>query len=133
MGATGSRKEDEVINNGTDRECSEYIKPAHKSDASDLRGFLILECANCGKRNAFCARKPLEKYFCRSCRQDTPLGDGIHAAYVNCPNCGQRFKYKTNIQAEVIDFACLNCGEPVALEWNFMRTTHITRGRTDRL
>lgn len=36
---------------------------------------------------------------------------------VNC-ECGGRFRYMTNMEEPIFDVNCLNCGAPVAIQWN---------------
>lgn len=90
------------------------------------KGFLLVRCQECGEIKPFCAKTPLRFYRCDSCRELTELNDLI-PAYVECPNCGDRFRYKTNIKtSEPIEMHCLRCQSPVDIQINSRGTALVT-------
>lgn len=110
------------------------VEPVHISEPDEpvpgFKGFLMLECEECGTVRAFCAKYPVLEYRCRECGHKTALTEELHAAHVNC-KCGKHFKYRTNSWAEVIHTKCLTCGSPVDLILNRRGTTHVTLGDTE--
>lgn len=78
-------------------------------------GFLYLECPYCGKRRAFCSRRRLKEYIC-DCGEKTELHDLVRM-FLHC-ECGRRTVYLTNVTDEILDVNCINCGMPVAVQYN---------------
>ena len=114
----------------------QHREPARTQDdpapakSEGYKGFLLLECEECGSVRAFCAKYPVTEYRCRECGHKTALIEDLHAAHVNC-KCGKHFKYRTNSWAETIPTKCLACGSPVDLILNRRGTTHVTLGDTE--
>lgn len=86
-------------------------------------GFLYLECSSCGRRKAFCSRHKLNYYSCE-CGERTSLHD-LAKVYVNC-ECGKRSDYWTNVTDDVFDVDCVNCGAPVAVQYNSKKKIYET-------
>lgn len=94
------------------------------------RGFLYLECPHCGKRRAFCSRYPLKYYKCDSCGEKTELHD-LAQMFLNC-ECGRNTAYLTNVTDEILDVNCIDCGMPVAVQYNAKKKLYETiRGEGD--
>jgi len=89
------------------------------------KGFLIIECI-CGKRKAFCCKKPLWKYEC-TCGQRNELNDLV-PVYMRC-ECGKYFHYMTNIDALQFTVNCPHCGTPVELELGSSGKAYVTMGK----
>lgn len=87
------------------------------------KGFLYLQCESCGKYKAFMPKTPISKYHCE-CGEVTKLCDLV-PMYVKC-ECGQVFKYHTNSMDSLISIDCLNCGNPVSLEYNHKKCGYHT-------
>lgn len=79
------------------------------------KGFLIIKCKSCGEVHSFCSKKPISESRC-SCGAYTPLR-GLVKANVAC-KCGKVFRYRTNLDAELFSYNCLECGAPVDLTYN---------------
>lgn len=86
-------------------------------------GFLLIKCSHCGKTKAFCSKFPLTHYKCE-CGEKTELND-LHRLYITC-ECGKKYGYRTNIQEPVLDVNCINCGAPVAVQWNSKKELYET-------
>lgn len=86
-------------------------------------GFLYIKCCECGEIKAFCAKHNLTEYRCK-CGAITPLAD-LHRMYVNC-QCGAQLKYKTNMDEDMFDVNCIECGNPVAVSWNAKKMIYQT-------
>lgn len=94
----------------TDREPE---KEEIKSD-TEYKGFLYLKCESCGQVKGFCT-KGISEYTC-TCGHVTPLND-LKPLHVNC-QCGSNFKYMTNMEEEMFDIKCIDCGNPVSVSWH---------------
>lgn len=75
------------------------------ADQGPYRGFLIVQCEECGAIKAFCAKHETYGY-----------------------KCGKSFSYKTNLTAERVTHTCLACKAPVDLELNSRKTAYVTVG-----
>ncbi len=78
------------------------------------KGFLYVKCDHCGEVKGYCASDYITKSRC-SCGEYTELKD-MHPLYVDC-QCGKSFRYMTNMTDKVFDVPCVECGNPVAVEW----------------
>lgn len=76
------------------------------ADQGPYRGFLIVQCEECGHET------PLEK---------------LRPLFMHC-KCGKSFSYKTNLTAERVTHTCLACKAPVDLELNSRKTAYVTVG-----
>ncbi len=88
------------------------------------KGFLMIECEECGEIKGFCAKKETYSYKCDNCGHSTPLID-LKPMYLNC-ECGGRFRYKTNLTRQQVTRECLNCGQPVDMELNKRGNAYIS-------
>lgn len=52
-----------------------------------------------------------------SCGNDSLFDEPLKPLYANC-ECGQRFKYMTNMDEEMFDMNCIDCGAPIPIKWN---------------
>lgn len=86
----------------------EVTEPAAGPEDQQLyyyRGFLYIECRKCGGV--------------------TPFDEPLKELYVNC-ECGKRFKYMTNLQSDMFDIRCINCGQPVPVGYNWKKEIYQT-------
>lgn len=84
--------------------------------AAGYTGFLHIQCPECGEISSFCAKKPIKEYTCKNCGAHEKL-ENLTSLYVDC-ECGRHSIYRTNRPEEMFDIACIDCGAPVAVEWN---------------
>ena len=77
------------------------------------KGFLYIKCEACGTTKGFCAKQPITESRCE-CGHRTPLSK-LKTMYVKC-ECGENFKYRTNLTDSVASINCIHCGSPVDLE-----------------
>ena len=90
------------------------------------KGFLIIRCEECGQVKAFCARKEIVFFRCDKCGHQTFLHD-LKPLYMNC-ECGEKFRYKTNITDRILTRKCLSCDAPIDMELNKSGTAYVTIG-----
>lgn len=83
---------------------------------NEYKGFLHLQCKQCGATHTFCAKTPMHAYRCKACGTVTVL-EKLDRAEQIC-ECGNRSSYHTNVQDEVFDINCVRCGSPVAMAWH---------------
>jgi hypothetical protein len=96
----------------------------HKPKPADCyKGFLLIECADCGKVRGFYAKNPQTVYYC-DCGCQTPL-ESLRPMYPKCAKCGSTFKYLTNIGDPELTYNCLTCGSPIDMELNTRRDTFV--------
>lgn len=81
------------------------------------RGFLYIKCAECGATKGFHMKKESDHYHCDSCGARTEFENPLVLLWVNC-ECGGKFRYWTNMTDPIFDMSCLDCGAPVAVQWN---------------
>lgn len=91
------------------------IQEGNIRDEEGYTGFLHIRC-ECGTTKSFCMKNKMRKFKCEACGRITEL-KGLRRAYINC-ECGSCFKYYTNETVKMLDMECLDCGQPVALEYN---------------
>lgn len=104
--------------------CSENIRePAPSEKPKGYKGFLYLECPHCGKRRAFCSRSRIQEYKC-DCGEKTELHDLAHIS-LKC-ECGSNAYYLTNVTDEIFDVNCINCGAPIAVQYNAKKKLYET-------
>lgn len=87
------------------------------------KGFLYIKCDHCGKEKGFYTKDKLQYHKCE-CGGKTELHE-LKELHINC-ECGRRFKYLTNKQEKQFDVICLECGQPVAVEWNQKKEAYET-------
>ena len=105
-----------AINEGED-------EPAPSEKPKGYKGFLYLECPHCGKRKAFCSRARIQEYKC-DCGEKTELHDLVQII-LNC-ECGKNSAYLTNVTDEIFDVDCIDCGAPVAVQYNAKKKLYET-------
>lgn len=91
------------------------VKVETPQEQKDYKGFLYIECEQCGNFKAFMPKTPINRFRC-DCGHETKLRD-LKEMYVDC-KCGQSFKYMTNAKESVIAIDCYGCGAPVDLEYH---------------
>ncbi|MBS4981933.1 MAG: hypothetical protein KHZ72_11435 [Lachnospiraceae bacterium] len=96
-----------------------------KQEEKRYKGFLHLECPNCGTIKSFNSAKEIKGYHCFECGEDMIFEEELKPLYVNC-ECGNSYRYMTNIKEQIFDIDCLNCGSPVAVKWNEKKLVYET-------
>lgn len=91
-----------------------------------VKGFLIVECENCGQTREFCSRAEITSSRCHSCGHVTTLDKTyMRPAYAKC-KCGREFKYQTNATGDTITINCIACGSPIDMQLNGRGTAYVT-------
>lgn len=91
-----------------------------------VKGFLIVECENCGQTREFCSRAEITSNRCHSCGHVTTLDKTyMRPAYAKC-KCGREFKYQTNATGDTITINCIACGSPIDMQLNGRGTAYVT-------
>lgn len=80
------------------------------------KGYLYMECEDCGRRMWYPARVPTDRHRCE-CHHKTVLRDVV-MMYVTCPKCGIKRTYRTNINAQTISYDCPVCHAPMDIMYN---------------
>lgn len=102
----------------------ESIIEKYDNDADEgYKGFLYIKCEKCGLENAFCAKQKI-KYSRCFCNHNTKLHN-LRNMYVECPNCGGKYKYKTNMTEKTFSLNCVGCGSPIDVEENARRSAYV--------
>ena len=96
---------------------------SESSARAEFKGFLYLQCKDCGKFKGFMPKTPIHKYHC-DCGSTTYLSH-MRVMRVDC-KCGQKFRYLTNALDSVISMDCMNCGSPVDLEFHERKQEYVT-------
>lgn len=102
-----------------------WATPAADDGQGPYKGFLMIECEECGAVKAFCAKRETYRFKC-SCGHETPL-ENLRPLFMHC-KCGKSFRYKTNVTAQTITHTCLNCKAPVDMELNSKGNAYVTVG-----
>lgn len=89
------------------------------------KGFLYMKCPECSDITGFCSKKEVQGYHCFECGADIPFTDKLVPLYINC-QCGRGFKYMTNITDNMFDINCIECGSPVAVQYNAKKKLYET-------
>ena len=90
-----------------------------------VKGFLIVECENCGQTREFCSRAEITSNRCHSCGHVTTLDKTyMRPAYAKC-KCGREFKYQTNATGDTITINCIACGSPIDMQLNGRGTASV--------
>jgi len=87
------------------------------------KGFLLIKCQQCGKLKGFCAKTPINSYFC-NCGWETPLSH-LKVAIADC-ECGQHWIYRTNAEDNIIEVNCIECGNPIDMSYNPKKKVYAT-------
>lgn len=91
-----------------------------------VKGFLIVECENCGQTREFCSRAEITSNRCHGCGHVTTLDKTyMRPAYAKC-KCGREFKYQTNATGDTITINCIACGSPIDMQLNGRGTAYVT-------
>lgn len=91
-----------------------------------VKGFLIVECENCGQTREFCSRAEITSNRCHSCGHVTTLDKTyMRPAYAKC-KCGREIKYQTNATGDTITINCIACGSPIDMQLNGRGTAYVT-------
>ena len=80
------------------------------------KGFLLIKCNTCGRIHAFNSRTITSRHQCRDCNRVMDL-ENLVPLQADC-ECGQKSRYRTNIEEPMLDVTCIACGNPVTVEWN---------------
>lgn len=96
-----------------DTESEKALEPVR----TKYRGFLYIRCPECGTVRGFHMKKESDHYHCDGCGARTVFDKPLVPLQVRC-ECGRRFNYLTNLTAPAFDIPCLECGTPVAVQWN---------------
>lgn len=83
-------------------------------EVEGYKGFLLIKCEACGSVHGFCSKAPIKSSICKSCGHETSLND-LHTAAFSC-ECGEVWRYKTNLTDRLIEHPCLSCGAPMSAE-----------------
>ena len=81
------------------------------------KGFIYWKCKKCGAIRGFCLKKESKDIHCMNCGDDSLFGEPLKPIYADC-ECGQHFKYMTNMDEEMFDMDCIDCGAPIPIKWN---------------
>lgn len=81
------------------------------------KGFIYWKCKKCGAIRGFCLKKESKGIHCMSCGDDSLFEEPLKPLYAKC-ECGQSFKYMTNMDEEMFDMDCMECGAPIPIKWN---------------
>lgn len=92
-------------------------KETEESGSKKYKGFMYIKCPECGKVKGFNAKNPTDHYHCDGCGARTEFRDSLVLLWAHC-ECGRRYKYLTNMEEPAFDINCLECGAPVAVQWN---------------
>lgn len=98
-------------------------------DRDGYKGFLGIQCEDCGNTKWFCTKKPIRSYIC-DCGHTTELHD-LKPLYAEC-RCGQRSKYQTNIAEDRTSLNCLSCGGLIRFKLNQTGTAFVTVHQKER-
>lgn len=106
-------------------ETKDTLQQEETQEEKRYKGFLHLECPNCGTIKSFNSAKEIKGYHCFECGEDALFEEELKPLYVNC-ECGKSYKYMTNMKEQMFDIECLNCGNPVAVKWNEKKQVYET-------
>ncbi len=76
-----------------------------------------MKCQNCGKIYAYNARSETTESVCRDCGHTTPLRMLAQALF-DCPKCGTKWTYKTNLLGAEATCRCIQCGTEMRARWH---------------
>lgn len=90
------------------------------------KGFLYIECQDCGKERTFYAKNPMNRWRCE-CGHVTELSD-LRPAYTYCRKCENPLRYMTNLEKAAFSVECRKCGAPIDMERSGKGTEFVTVG-----
>lgn len=96
----------------------ELAENAEKRRRKSFKGFVHIECEHCGQITSTCLKRWQTEFICNSCHEKTPMTDGNMRRVEVCCKCGTEISYYTNRVDGMFDIECINCGNPVTVEWN---------------
>ena len=96
----------------------------NEQDVERYKGFLYIRCPECGTARGFNPKESIRKFVCKNCNHVVEL-KGLKLAEVFCSNCGEQFRYRTNIQDDDFIIECLNCKSLVDMVLHPTKTKYI--------
>jgi hypothetical protein len=123
--AAEERSEEPVehYDSGTDVEYDETPKNKKR-----FKGFVHMECEHCGEITTTCLKGWQLHFTCKHCAQPTKMTDyNMRKVNMKC-QCGTESWYHTNRIEGMFDIECVNCGNPVTVEWNKKEKAYVTIG-----
>ena len=81
------------------------------------KGFIYWKCKKCGTIRGFCLKKESKGIHCMICGADSLFEEPLKPTYAKC-ECGKSYKYMTNMDEEMFDMNCMECGAPIPIKWN---------------
>lgn len=99
----------------------EYPEPTHQK----YRGFMYMRCPECGEIKGFNMKNESDYFHCSNCGKRIILEKPLVPLFVRC-ECGRQFRYLTNLTEMAFDIPCLECGAPVAVQWNDKKEVYET-------
>lgn len=109
----------EALHNG-------YEQKDYDHNTEGYKGFLYIKCPVCGKEKGFCAKSSITEHKCE-CGHKTRL-ENLKPMYVHC-DCGEDFKYFTNMDEDAFNYKCINCGDIVKIRINKRGTDTSPQGK----
>lgn len=104
----------------------ELAENAERKRKKSFKGFVSIECEHCGTITNTCLKNWQTNFTCNSCKEKTPMTeDNMRKAVAFC-KCGTEIHYHTNRADGMFDIECINCGNPVAVEWNNKKKCYVT-------
>lgn len=95
----------------------------YEQSVDGYKGFLYIKCPACGEIKGFCTKSDITEHRCE-CGNKVPLED-LKPMYVHC-ECGEDFKYYTNMDEDNFNYKCINCGDIVKIRLNTRKTAYVT-------
>lgn len=89
------------------------------------KGFVYLKCPECGEIKGTCYKNEKTTGLCHSCGNSIPFTQPLVPLYVRC-QCGKQYKYMTNMTEDIFDINCIECGNPVAVQYNDRKNLYET-------
>ena len=89
------------------------------------KGFLYTKCEKCGGERGWHAKYGADFFRCK-CGHETPLED-LKPLHLRC-GCGKSFTYRTNMQEDSFQMACIECGKLNTLVLNASKTAYVPMG-----
>ena len=81
------------------------------------KGFIYWKCKKCGSVRGFCLKKESKGIHGMNCGDDSLFDEPLKPLCANC-ECGQHSRYMTNMDEEMFDMDCIDCGAPIPIKWN---------------
>lgn len=107
-----------------EKEIENLTEPQEKPEKTGYTGFLHIVCPECGESASFCTKSPVTERTCRKCGHNIQLEELVEVN-MDC-ECGKHSRYKTNSKEQMFEINCINCGTPVAMNWNEKKKTYQT-------